>query len=361
MIEYESLKTSNASYFEEMQNAFFEVLHSGQYILGSQVTEFEKEFVKTIEVNYCSGVANGLDALILALKALNLPKGSEILVPSNTYIATILAVLHAGFIPKPVEPTLTEYNINPELIEEKITKNTRAILVVHLYGKACEMVKIMPIAQRYNLKLVEDCAQSHGAMEYGKKTGSFGDLAAFSFYPTKNLGALGDAGCVTTQDFDLNEKIRMLRNYGSNAKYHNEVIGLNSRLDELQAAFLRVKLRHLTSITNHKRALANLYHENLKSDFIKPIVRDGYYDVYHIYNIRHEKRDALKEYLLRNGVKTEIHYPIAPHKQKALVGIWDKYQLPVSEEIHSTTLSLPISNGTTQSEVEKVVEVLNRF
>ena len=361
MIEYESLKASNADYFDEMRYAFEEVLQSGWYILGKQVSEFEKEFASILGANYCSGVANGLDAIILALKALDLPKGSEILVPSNTYIATILAVLHCGHVPVPIEPRLETYNINPDILEEKITANTKAIVVVHLYGKACEMAKIISTANKYSIKVVEDCAQSHGATEFGKQTGTFGNLGAFSFYPTKNIGALGDAGCVTTNDEILNKKIRLLRNYGSTVKYHNEVIGYNSRLDEMQAAFLRVKLRHLDALTTQKRQLALMYHEGLKNDFIKPIVTDGYFDVFHIYNVRHERRDQLKEYLLQKGIKTEIHYPIAPYKQKAMEGVWDKYHLPITDEIHATTLSLPISNGTTKEEVLKVIDVINKF
>lgn len=361
MIEYESLKASNAAYFDEMRNAFEEVLQSGWYILGKQVCEFEKEFASFINSTYCSGVANGLDAIILTLKALDLPKGSEILVPSNTYIATILAVLHSGHVPVPIEPRLETYNINPELLEEKITAKTKAIVVVHLYGKACEMAKILSIAQKHSLKVVEDCAQSHGATEFGKQTGTFGDMGAFSFYPTKNLGGLGDAGCVTTNDEKLNNQIRLLRNYGSAIKYHNEVIGYNSRLDEMQAAFLRVKLRQLNTLTTHKRQLATMYHEGLKNDFVKPMVSEGYYDVFHIYNIRHERRDLLKEYLLKKEIKTEIHYPIAPHKQKAMNGIWDQYQLPIANLIHQTTLSLPISYGTTKEEVTKVIDALNKF
>jgi len=361
MIEYESLKASNANYFDEMRNAFEEVLQSGWYILGKQVSEFEKDFASVIGSNYCIGVANGLDAIILALKALNLPKGSEILVPSNTYIATILAVLHCGHVPVPVEPRLETYNINPDLLEERLTANTKAIVVVHLYGKACEMGKILSIAHKYSLKVVEDCAQSHGATEFGKQTGTFGDMGAFSFYPTKNIGALGDAGCVNTNDEKLNKQVRLLRNYGSDIKYQNEVIGYNSRLDEMQAAFLRVKLRHFDALTTHKRQLAAMYHEGLKNDFVKPIVSEGYHDVFHIYNIRHERRDELKEYLLKNKIKTEIHYPIAPHKQKAMDGIWGQHQLPIADLIHQTTLSLPISYGTTNEEVTKVIDALNKF
>ena len=302
-----------------------------------------------------------MDAIILALKALDLPEKSEVLVPSNTYIATILAILQCGLVPVPVEPRLATYNIDPELIEKSISSKTSAIVVVHLYGKACEMGNIMAIAKRHNLKVVEDCAQSHLATENGRQTGTFGDFGAFSFYPTKNLGALGDAGCITTSSEELNQKVRLLRNYGSAIKYHNEVLGYNSRLDELQASFLRIKLNYLEEITNHKRKLASLYQKGIKADFVKPMMQDGFHDVFHIYNIRHPKRDALKEFLLKKEIKTEIHYPIPPHKQKAMKGIWDQYELPIAEEIHNTTLSLPISYGTTAVEAEKVIEVLNSF
>jgi dTDP-4-amino-4,6-dideoxygalactose transaminase len=244
---------------------------------------------------------------------------------------------------------------------ERITSKTRAILPVHLYGKMCDMQAITAIAQKHNLKIVEDCAQAHGAHVAGKKAGNWGDFGAFSFYPTKNLGALADAGALTCNSDASAESIAMMRNYGSKVKYYNEVVGFNSRLDEVQAAFLSVKLKALDSITTHKRSLAELYHSGLKGDFIKPMVEDGYFDVYHIYAVRHEKRDALKEYLLRNDIKTDVHYPVAPHKQVAMKGIWDKYSLPVSEEIHRTELSLPVSTCHTQQDIERVIEVMNRF
>ncbi|MBC7426251.1 MAG: DegT/DnrJ/EryC1/StrS family aminotransferase, partial [Bacteroidia bacterium] len=235
------------------------------------------------------------------------------------------------------------------------------IIAVHLYGKVCEMDEILKIADQHNLYVIEDCAQAHGARYKGQKAGTFGIINAFSFYPTKNLGALGDGGAITTNDQALAEKVKLLRNYGSKIKYHNEISGYNSRLDEIQAVFLNIKLKHLGKINSHKRALANIYLKELKSDFIKPQVHPDFYDVYHIFNVRHAKRDLLKEYLFKNSIKTEIHYPIAPHKQKAMTDVLKKVEYPVSQEIHETTLSLPISYFHTETDVYKVVEVMNKF
>lgn len=361
MIEYENLNNLNKSLFDEYKIAFNEVLESGWYVLGTKVKEFEKQFSEYCSTNYCVGVANGLDALNLSLRAFNFEKGSEVLVPSNTYIATILSIVYNGLQPILIEPNINTYNIDPTLLEQAITPKTKAIMVVHLYGKVCDMDPILAIAKKHNLKVIEDCAQSHGAKYKGKLSGSFGDYAAHSFYPTKNLGALGDAGAVTTNSEELANKIKVLRNYGSEVKYYNEVVGVNSRLDELQAALLLVKLKYMERITSHKRELASFYLNGLKSDFIKPQVHSDYFDVYHIFNIRHPKRDALKDYLLKHDIKTEIHYPVAPNKQKAMKGILDKQSTPIAEEIHQTTLSLPISYFHTTDSVKKVVEVMNAF
>jgi dTDP-4-amino-4,6-dideoxygalactose transaminase len=361
MIEYENLKRVNKPFFEEIKKSFEVTLKSGWYILGSNVEKFEREFASYCKVKYCVGVASGLDALVLSLKSFDFKSNSEVIVPSNTYIATILAILNAGLKPVLVEPDIHTYNIAPNKIEEKITRNTVAIIAVHLYGKVCEMDPIMEIVKNRSLKLIEDCAQSHGAMYKGKKSGSFGHCAAFSFYPTKNLGALGDAGAVLTDDRDIALKIQMLRNYGSQRKHYNELIGYNSRLDEIQAGFLSVKLRKLDDINLHKRKLAQLYLEGLKDDFIKPAVDSDYFDVYHIFNIRHPERDRIKEYLLKNEIKTEIHYPVPPHKQKAMKNILTQYDCPISEEIHSTTLSLPISFFHTEDDIYRVIEILNKF
>lgn len=362
MIEYESLKRANASFAAEIEQAVSDVVRSGWYILGKNVADFEDNFAGYCGSEKCVGVANGLDALFLALKALDFPQGSEVIVPSNTYIATILSIVNCGLVPVLAEPDIRTYNISPSEIEKRITSKTRAVMVVHLYGKLCEMTSICAIAAKHNLKIIEDCAQAHGASFGGKKAGTWGDIGAFSFYPTKNLGAIGDAGAVTTDNPEFAEKIRILRNYGSEIKYHNSVPGFNSRLDEIQAAILNVKLKHLDEITLHKRKLADIYFSNLDAEkFILPDRSENYYDVYHVFNIRHKARDALKEYLFANGVKTEIHYPIPPHRQKALAGMFPGGEYPVSDEIHSTTLSLPISFGHTEDEIVSVIRILNSF
>lgn len=361
MIDYENLNNLNKPLFEEYKAAFNEVLESGWYVLGTKVKEFEKQFASYCNTAHCVGVANGLDALNLSLRAFGFEKGSEVLVPSNTYIATILSIVENGLQPILVEPNISSYNIDPTLLEQAITTKTKAIMVVHLYGKVCDMDPILAVAKKHNLKVIEDCAQSHGAKYKGRLSGSFGDFAAHSFYPTKNLGALGDAGEVTTNCEELANKIKVLRNYGSEVRYYNEVVGVNSRLDELQAALLLVKLKYMEGITSHKRELASIYLNGLKSDFIKPQVHPDYFDVYHIFNIRHPKRDALKDYLLKNNIKTEIHYPVAPNKQKAMIGILDKQQTPIAEEIHQTTLSLPISYFHAKETIQQVVDVMNAF
>lgn len=359
MIEYESLGRLNKSFEEEYLQCFKDLLDSGWYILGKQVTIFEEAFAQYCGTKHCIGVASGLDALMLALRSFDFPAGSEVLVPSNTYIATILSILQCGLKPVLVEPDIHTYNIDPLKIEEKINCNTKAIMVVHLYGKACDMDPIMQIANKYELPVIEDCAQAHGAMYKGQKVGTFG-IGAFSFYPTKNLGALGDAGAITTNDPEKNDLFRALRNYGSKIKYQNDYIGYNSRLDEIQAALLSVKLKYLDQINLHKRSLAAIYLKELKDDFIKPNVSTECFDVYHIFNIRHPKRDKLKEYLLKSGIKTEIHYPIPPHRQKAMHGILEG-EYPISEEIHHTTLSLPISFGYFEDDICRVVDILNKF
>lgn len=361
MIEFENLAKLNKPFFEEYKNSFSKTLESGWYILGKNVQKFEEDFAAFCGVKHCVGVASGLDALIISLKAFEFEKDSEIIVPSNTFIATILAILQNGFKPVLVEPDINSYNIDPKKIEEKITKKTKAIIAVHLYGKCCDMDPIMDLCKKYDLKLIEDAAQAHGAKYKNKIAGSFGDFSAFSFYPTKNLGALGDGGAITTNDDELAQKVRILRNYGSKIKYHNEVIGYNSRLDEVQAGFLSVKLQKLNEINSHKRSLAKTYFENLKNDFIKPQQDENYFDVFHIFNIRHPKRDDLKKYLFENGVMAEIHYPVSPNKQKCLEREIGNESCPISEKIHDTTLSLPLSYFHNQSDILKVIEILNKF
>ncbi|MNK20097.1 dTDP-3-amino-3,6-dideoxy-alpha-D-galactopyranose transaminase [compost metagenome] len=345
----------------EYTEVFQEVLHGGWYILGKQVGQFEQSFASYCGVEHCIGVASGLDALVLSLRYFRFTPGDEVIVPANTYIASILAIMQVGLKPVLVEPDINTYNIDPEKIECAITRRTRAILVVHLYGKMCDMDPILQLADQYNLRVVEDCAQAHGAYYKGGKAGSFGDFGAFSFYPTKNLGALGDAGAITCRDEELNNTIRTLRNYGSSAKYVFDEVGYNSRLDELQAAFLSIKLKYLDKITAHKQKLATVYLRELKSEFILPTVQTGLEDVYHIFPIRHPKRDELKAYLLAKGIGTEVHYPIAPHQQKAMNGILSGNQYPISEEIHNSILSLPISYGHSDEDVYKVIEVMNLF
>jgi dTDP-4-amino-4,6-dideoxygalactose transaminase len=360
-IEYENLYELNKIFRAEIKESFERTLDSGWFILGKNVEVFEKEFAEYCGAKYCYGVASGLDALTLSLKACEFDAGSEVIVPSNTYIATILSILHSNLKPVLVEPDIRTYNIDPAKIEERITPKTKAIMIVHLYGKACAMDPIVDLAKQYDLKLIEDCAQSHGAEFKGKKTGTFGDFGAYSFYPTKNLGALGDAGAVITNGEGYAEKIKKLRNYGSSRKYYNDLIGFNSRLDEMQAGFLSVKLRKLDDLIHHKRKLAKLYLTHLKEDFVKPVEHSDYYDVYHIFNIRHPQRERLRQYLLQHEIKTEVHYPVSPNRQIAMKGILDHFDCPISEEIHATTLSLPISYIHSENDILQVIDVLNRF
>ncbi len=361
MIYYEDLGKLNEPFFEEYKSKFADTLKSGWFILGNNVKKFESEFANYCGSNFCVGLASGLDALILALKTFGFPAQSEILVPSNTYIATILAIVNAGHKPILIEPDIYSYNIDPEKIEEKINERTKAILAVHLYGKVCSMDRIKFICEKHDLKLIEDCAQAHGAAYKGKKAGTFGNFGAFSFYPTKNLGALGDAGALTTNDESLDKQIRVLRNYGSSVKYYNDEIGFNSRLDEIQAGFLSIKLKSLNDINEHKRKLAEIYSQNLKSDFIKPHSHPDFTDIFHIYNIRHAKRDAVKKYLEEWEIKTEVHYPVPPHFQKGYANLFEGESYPISELIHKTTLSLPISFSHSENDIRKVVEILNKF
>jgi dTDP-4-amino-4,6-dideoxygalactose transaminase len=360
MIAYEDLFQLNKPFLKSYKESFSDSLDKGWFILGNKVTEFETEFAAYCGSKYAAGLASGLDALVLALKYFEFPEGSEVIVPSNTYIATILAIYNNGLVPVLVEPDINTYNIDPSKIEEKIGSKTKAIMLVHLYGKACNMHPIMELSRKYDLKVIEDCAQSHGASYRGKKTGTFGDFGAFSFYPTKNLGALGDGGALLSNDIDAITKIKALRNYGCHEKYYNNYIGINSRLDEIQAGFLSIKLAHLDEINSHKRKLAKLYQENLKSDFILPVVADQFEDVYHIYAVRHPKRDQLREHLLANNIRTEIHYPVPPHQQIALKNRL-RGAFPISELIHQTTISLPISFYHTTTEVEEVIEKMNAF
>lgn len=360
MIEYESLANSNAAFMSALEQAASRVIRSGWYVLGQEVAAFESEFGLYIGAKHCIGVANGLDALILSIEALDLPRGSEILVASNTYIATILAIVRAGHKPVLVEPDPDTFNMDPDCMSGVMTSNVRAICVTHLFGKPCRMDAISAFSRQHGLKLVEDCAQSHGAKFKGQTTGTFGDAGCFSFYPTKNLGALGDAGAVVTNDDDLADRLRHTRNYGSKQKYVNDYIGINSRLDEMQATLLRVKLAQMDAMTNHKRALAKIYFENLPAWINRPIHHSDEHDVFHIYGIRHAHRDSLRQHLLDRGVKTEVHYPIAPHRQKAMAGILAG-DYPIADQLHATELSLPISYGHTTDNILSVCRALSRF
>lgn len=361
IIPYESLKTLNKPFEEQLKNKFSTFLDKGWYILGEEVTAFEQEFAAYHGEKYTVGVANGLDALILSLQCCGFKKGTEVIVPSNTYIATILAIIHCGLVPVLAEPDSSTYNIDPEQLKAAVTTKTVAIMVVHLYGQCCEMDTILEIAAKHGLKVIEDCAQAHGAKYKGQLAGTFGDFGAFSFYPTKNLGALGDAGAIICKSETDYLKLKQLRNYGSEKKYHNGVIGYNSRLDELQAAFLRIKLPHLDEINAHKRKLASIYFNQLNDSFIKPKRHEDFYNVYHIYNILHPQRDQLKQYLLENNIGTEIHYPVAPADQVALKGYLKDKDYPIAARIHQQTLSLPCSFAHTEADIFQVTDVLNKF
>lgn len=359
MIEYENLAKTNAPYITSLSEAASEVLRSGWYILGQKVTAFESAFSQYLGARHCIGVANGLDALTLSLVALELPEGSEVLVASNSYIATILGILHAGLVPVLVEPDIATYNINPEYLQASLNSKTRALCITHLYGRACDMARITAFARLNHLVIVEDCAQSHGAKFDGRMTGTYG-LGCFSFYPTKNLGALGDAGAVITDNDEWADKLRHLRNYGSKKKYFNQYVGYNSRLDELQAAFLLKKLPDLDNITAHKRTLAGLYRQHLPAQLFHPAAVQPEQDVHHIFPIRHPQRDALKQFLLERDIKTEIHYPVPPHRQEAMQGQLEGHY-PLADLIHDSILSLPISPATSADQVLQVCQAIQAF
>lgn len=365
MIKFLDLKKINKPYEAAFQEKLKSVLEKGWYILGNEVASFESNFANYCGTKHCVGVGNGFDALVLIFKAYiqlgKLQKGDEVIVPANTYIASILAIMQADLIPVLVEPKLETYNINPDLISEKITSKTKAILVVHLYGQLAEMNKINAIVKQHNLLVIEDAAQAHGAVSDFRKSGSVSNAAAFSFYPGKNLGALGDGGAVTTNDNELARTIQSLRNYGSEAKYQNEYIGVNSRLDELQAAFLNVKLPNLDTDNNHRRAIAKRYLAGIKNDKVElPFWNFSENHVFHLFVIRTQKRNELQQYLLDNGIQTMIHYPIPPHKQKAFLN-WNDLSFSITEKIHNEILSLPIGPVMTDDEVGFVISILNKY
>jgi len=361
MIDYENLSLTNNIYKKFFLLKLQSFFNKGNYILSNNVRTFEKNFSKYLKVSYCTGVANGLEALIIALESLNLPKDSEVIVAANTYYASVLAIIKAGLKPVLVEPEIDTYNIDCKEIIKKINKNTKIILAVHLYGKVCNMDHIKQICIDKKLFLIEDCAQSHGAKFKNQHSGTFGDFGCFSFYPTKNLGALGDAGAVVTNKKENDRNMRLMRNYGSIERYNNEIIGSNSRLDEIQALFLNIKLKYLNKINKHKRNLADIYYNNLKDYFIKPKLKNDYYDVYYAYVIRCDKRDLLKEFLRKNGILTDIHYPKPLYRQKALKNYFKDPKFPITDKIHETILSLPISVMHSKKMIEKICKIINRF
>lgn len=365
MIKFLDLKAINDSFEPELSNAIKRVLDSGWYLLGNEVKAFEQEYSNYIGTKHCIGVANGLDALRLIFKAYivlgEMQEGDEIIVPANTYIASILAVSDNRLKPVLVEPDIHTYNIDPFKIEDKITSRTKGIMIVHLYGQNAMYPEIQKLVDKYNLKLIEDNAQASGAHYGEKRTGGLGDAAGNSFYPGKNLGALGDAGAVTTDDDNLATVIRAMANYGSSKKYVNDYQGLNSRLDEIQAAILRVKLSRLDIYNQRRREIARYYIDNIKNpNIILPQVTDWNNHVFHIFPIRCAQRDVLQNYLTEQGIQTLIHYPIPPHKQKAY-SEWNNFNIPTTEKIHEEILSLPISPVMSQQDVENVSNVLNYF
>lgn len=347
----------------DLRAAFERVYTNSWYIEGKEDAAFEKAFAEYCGRSSCVGVGNGLDALTLSLKALEIGPGDEVIVPSNTYIATVLAVVYAGATPVLVEPVLESYNIDPARIEEKITDKTKAIMPVHLYGQAADMDPILEIAARHHLYVVEDCAQAHGATYKGRKVGTFGQAAGFSFYPGKNLGALGDAGAVVTDDPQLAARVRALGNYGSDYKYHHIYQGCNSRLDEMQAAFLAAKLPHLERMNEERRRIAKRYLEKISNPrVILPTVMPGNEHVWHIFAVRCAQRDELAAFLEEKGVHTNRHYPIAIHQQECCrdLGL-EKGSLPIAEEISATQLSLPMYYGMTQEQIDYVIQCINAF
>ncbi len=369
MIPFLDLKNINGQYRAELVEACTRVIDSGWYIGGKELEQFEKKFAEYCGVKFAIGVANGLDALILTLRAWKelgkLKDGDEVIVPSNTYIASILAITANNLTPVLVEPDIHSYNIDPEKIEEAITNKTRVILPVHLYGQLAEMPKIIAIAKKHGLLVLEDSAQSHGAEIENKRAGNWGDASGFSFYPGKNLGALGDAGAVTTNDEELAQMLYALRNYGSHEKYKNLVPGVNSRLDEIQAAMLEVKLKFLDQEVKHRRKIASLYLDKINNPLIQlplsNVNAEAYNQhVWHLFVIRTEHREALQKYLSENDIQTLIHYPIPPHKQQAYKE-WNDLSYPISEKIHEEVISLPIGPTLSLSDVEKVIQICNSF
>lgn len=360
-IPFLCLKATNQIYESQISEVVLQTLISGWYILGEQLNQFEIDFAQYCGTKHCIGVANGLDALTILLKACDFPFNSEVIVPANSYIATMLSVSNANLVPIPIEPFLSNYLIDYQLIEAKITPRTKAIIVTHLYGKCCDMDKINTLAQKYNLKVFEDAAQAHGATYRGRKAGNLSDGAGFSFYPSKNLGAMGDAGAITTNDNDLAERTRALRNYGSTEKYVFNYQGYNSRMDEIQAAILSIKLPNLDIENGYRRRIAERYLTEINNPkIILPPSNSIDNDVWHLFVIRVKEREKFRLFLSEKGVGTDIHYPIAPHKQLAYKE-WVELYLPITEKIHQEVVSLPLNNALKAEEISYIIQYVNQF
>lgn len=362
MIEFVSLKRQNDQYIQEYEEAALRALRSGWYILGKELEAFEAAFAQYMGVPYCIGINSGTDALILAVRALGIGPGDEVIVPANTYIASVMGITENGATPVFVEPDIY-HGVDAAKIEAAITERTKAILPVHFYGQACDMETICTIAEKHNLYVIEDCAQCHGARFKGKLTGTFGTIGCFSFYPTKPCGALGDGGALVTSDPALARKLRMMRNYGSEVKYVNEFSGVNSRLDEVQAAVLQVSLAHLNESNDYRRAIAQRYLSEITCDAVElPKTREGADHVYHVFPMLCKDRDAMQQHLLDRGVKTLCHYPIPPHLQQCYEGLgYGVGSFPISEGYAAQELSLPIYNGMPENEVTAVIEAVNSY
>lgn len=349
-------------YQEEFEQKALEVLRSGWYVLGKEVSSFEEEFAAYTGAKYCVGLASGLDALWMAFRILGIGTGDEVIVQGNTYIASVMGITMNGATPVFVEPD-DYYQIDTAKIEEKITDGTKAILVVHLYGQATDMKPVVELCQKYDLRLVEDCAQSHGACFEGQMTGTFGDIGCFSFYPSKNLGAFGDGGAIVTNDEQIAKDMKVYRNYGSEKRYYNKVVGTNSRLDEIQAGLLRVRLSHMDEMTKEKQRIAERYRKELNNPkFTLPLLMDGATHVYHQFVIRSKERDALIDYLNEKEIGTIIHYPIPPHLAEAYAYLgFEEGDFPMTETLAKEVLSIPMYNGMTEEEQTYVIEALNAF
>jgi len=364
MIPFLSFEYQHSAIREEAMEVFQQFFDSQYYVLGPQTTKFEEQYAQLSQAKHCVGISNGLDALQIALRVLDVGPGDEVIVPSNTYIASALAVSYVGAKPIFVEPRVDTYNLNPEELEDAITSNTKAIMPVHLYGQACEMDAIVDLSKKFGLAVVEDNAQAHLAQWNGKVTGSFGDLNATSFYPSKNLGALGEAGAITTNDDDLAHACKVIRNYGSQKRYYNEVKGFNARIDELQAGLLMVKMKYLASWTAERQQLAKQYANLLQNvgDLILPVSAQGATHVYHLFVVRTNYRDKLQEFLSEHGIGSIIHYPIPPHLQQAYADLGHKKgDFPVAEMLAETCLSLPLYPGLTEEKVAVVIETIKQF